>query len=334
MGGIGRRPDLFQFGLLRLDRGGQPPEASEGHARFVAAYTVLLAGALGLRDRRTLGGLERGALLHDIGKIGVPAAILNKPGPLTTIEKEIIREHPVHGYRMIEGLGFLKRPRRSSSATTSGSTARAIPRGLAGMKSLSRPGSSPWPTPWTRSLRTVPTAGEGVSRRPSGRSNGRKGASSIPDRRRLPVLPRRTWEQARAETRGSLRPGAHPIGRIPATRRSVPSFFGLALLVLQVGLGVDEDLAGLASLGRTDDPLVLHLVDDPGRPGVAELQAPLEVGRGGLAGEEDELEGLVVEFVLLPELLPELVDVALDGLDDALVVFGSSLLLDELDEPL
>lgn len=77
------------------------------HSRFVAAYTVLLADAMGLRDPRTLGGLERGALLHDIGKADVPADILNKPGALTAVEREIVREHPVLGYRRIEGLGFL-----------------------------------------------------------------------------------------------------------------------------------------------------------------------------------------------------------------------------------
>ena len=92
-------------GFLAATAGGKE---TEGHARFVAAYTAILAEALGLMDRRTLGGLERGALLHDIGKAGVPAAILNQPGPLTSVEREIVREHPVLGHRMIEGLGFLK----------------------------------------------------------------------------------------------------------------------------------------------------------------------------------------------------------------------------------
>ncbi len=92
-------------GLLAAQAGG---EETEGHGRFVAAYTTVLAEALGLRDRRVRGGLERGALLHDIGKAEVPAVILNKPGPLTAIEREIVMRHPVLGYRMIEGLGFFE----------------------------------------------------------------------------------------------------------------------------------------------------------------------------------------------------------------------------------
>jgi putative nucleotidyltransferase with HDIG domain len=92
-------------GLLAAAAGGGE---GEGHSLFVAAYTCILADAMGIRDRRTLGGLERGALLHDIGKAGVPASILNKPGALTAVEREIVREHPILGYKMIEGLGFLE----------------------------------------------------------------------------------------------------------------------------------------------------------------------------------------------------------------------------------
>ncbi len=80
-------------------------------------------------------------------------------------------------------------------------------------------------------------------------------------------------------------------------------------------------------------PSLLHLVDDPGRPGVAELEPPLEVGGRGLAGVEDELDGLLVALVLLPVVLPGVVGVALDDLDDALVVGRRALALDELDQP-
>jgi len=116
-------------GLFAATAGG---EETEGHARFVAAYTVILADALGLRDRRTLGGLERGALLHDIGKAGVPVAILNKPGPLTVLEQEIVREHPVLGYRMIEGLGFLEEAGEIILCHHERFDGTGYPRGLAG----------------------------------------------------------------------------------------------------------------------------------------------------------------------------------------------------------
>jgi len=79
-----------------------------GHSRFVAAYTLLLARAAGIDQRGALGNLVRGALLHDIGKIGVPDAILNKTGPLTDLEYAVVRDHPVLGFEMIGRIPFLK----------------------------------------------------------------------------------------------------------------------------------------------------------------------------------------------------------------------------------
>jgi HD-GYP domain-containing protein (c-di-GMP phosphodiesterase class II) len=49
-----------------------------------------------------------GFLLHDAGKIGVPEAILNKPGPLTATEWRIMRQHPVLGHQLIDGIPFLR----------------------------------------------------------------------------------------------------------------------------------------------------------------------------------------------------------------------------------
>jgi putative nucleotidyltransferase with HDIG domain len=119
----------LMVGLLATAAGG---EETEGHARFVAAYTVILADTLGLRDRRTLGGLERGALLHDIGKARVPVAILNKPGPLTAVEREVVRGHPVLGYRMIKGLGFLEEAGEIVLCHHERFDGTGYPRGLAG----------------------------------------------------------------------------------------------------------------------------------------------------------------------------------------------------------
>jgi putative two-component system response regulator len=62
-----------------------------------------MAAALGLSHRLSTI-IRYGALLHDIGKIGVPDAILNKPGPLTPDEVEIIQQHPVIGERICRPL--------------------------------------------------------------------------------------------------------------------------------------------------------------------------------------------------------------------------------------
>jgi HD-GYP domain-containing protein (c-di-GMP phosphodiesterase class II) len=51
--------------------------------------------------------LRRGALLHDIGKMGIPDHILNKPGPLTEEEWEVMRQHPVHAYKLLAPIPFL-----------------------------------------------------------------------------------------------------------------------------------------------------------------------------------------------------------------------------------
>ena len=67
-----------------------------GHGERVGALSVLIGRELGLSEVR-LRSLAQGALLHDVGKIGVPDAILHKPGPLDDEEFRIIQEHPVRG---------------------------------------------------------------------------------------------------------------------------------------------------------------------------------------------------------------------------------------------
>ncbi len=84
-------------------------EDTLGHSQLVASYTLLLTKALGIEDKNYLVNIERGALLHDIGKIGIPESILRKPGPLTALEKEIVKEHPLIGYDLIEEFEFLKK---------------------------------------------------------------------------------------------------------------------------------------------------------------------------------------------------------------------------------
>jgi HD-GYP domain-containing protein (c-di-GMP phosphodiesterase class II) len=62
--------------------------------------SMLVGRALDL-DRDALKRLEFGALFHDIGKIGIPSAILQKPGPLTDEEFEIVKEHPELGEKIL-----------------------------------------------------------------------------------------------------------------------------------------------------------------------------------------------------------------------------------------
>jgi putative nucleotidyltransferase with HDIG domain len=80
---------------------------TEGHSERVAAYTMLIAQRLNLSEEE-LPHIERGALLHDIGKIGVPDHILYKPGPLTPDEWEIMKQHPVVGYKMCMKIEMLR----------------------------------------------------------------------------------------------------------------------------------------------------------------------------------------------------------------------------------
>jgi putative nucleotidyltransferase with HDIG domain len=83
-------------------------EDTLGHSQLVSRYTVLFARELGFEDRSFLIDLERGALLHDIGKIGIPEFVLRKDGPLTGQEKDVVREHPLLGYEMIKEFDFLE----------------------------------------------------------------------------------------------------------------------------------------------------------------------------------------------------------------------------------
>jgi cyclic di-GMP phosphodiesterase len=78
-----------------------------GHSDRVVAYSLRLGRELGLAHKELIA-LEQGALLHDIGKIGVRDSILLKCGALTEPEWEEMREHINHGLRIISGIDFLK----------------------------------------------------------------------------------------------------------------------------------------------------------------------------------------------------------------------------------
>lgn len=77
-----------------------------GHAHRVVKATLRLARALGVEEDQ-LVHIQRGALLHDIGKMGIPDHILLKPGPLDEEEWVIMRQHPVYAYDMLAPIPYL-----------------------------------------------------------------------------------------------------------------------------------------------------------------------------------------------------------------------------------
>jgi putative nucleotidyltransferase with HDIG domain len=81
---------------------------TEGHTRRVTELTVSLARTMGMSEEEIVH-VRRGALLHDIGKMGVPDRILLKPGPLTDQEWEIMRKHPLNAYELLAPIAYLRR---------------------------------------------------------------------------------------------------------------------------------------------------------------------------------------------------------------------------------
>ena len=80
---------------------------SAGHSQRVSMLSLTLGNALGL-SKEELFQLRTGALLHDIGKIGIPDSVLLKPGPLTDTERAVIRQHPVYGAELLSSISDLQ----------------------------------------------------------------------------------------------------------------------------------------------------------------------------------------------------------------------------------
>jgi len=78
-----------------------------GHSQRVTAYSLEIGRALGL-GKAELEVVKQGALLHDIGKIGIPDSILNKPGGLTEEEYRIMKEHAEYGFQMLKNIDALR----------------------------------------------------------------------------------------------------------------------------------------------------------------------------------------------------------------------------------
>ncbi len=77
-----------------------------GHSRRVVDLTLEMAARLGVAAEDLIH-IRRGALLHDIGKMGIPDSILLKPGPLSADEWVTMRQHPNYAYELLSGIAYL-----------------------------------------------------------------------------------------------------------------------------------------------------------------------------------------------------------------------------------
>jgi putative nucleotidyltransferase with HDIG domain len=77
---------------------------ARGHSSRVTVFAQAMAKRIGL-DKERLSVLRLGGLLHDVGKLAVPSAVLLKRGPLTDVEFDQVRRHPAAGVRMLRSLG-------------------------------------------------------------------------------------------------------------------------------------------------------------------------------------------------------------------------------------
>lgn len=101
------------------------------HSLRVTEYSLIVANACDVRGR-DLVDLYCGALLHDVGKIGVPDAILQKAGPLDADEQRVMRRHPEIGYRIIGHIGYFARAAEIIHSHHEHFDGSGYPRGLKG----------------------------------------------------------------------------------------------------------------------------------------------------------------------------------------------------------
>ena len=123
-------------------------EYTSSHARWITDMALHVGGELGM-DAKTLKRLELGALFHDIGKIGIPEAILAKPGPLSDEEWKVVRLHPELARGSSRPSSAWSRSARSSATATSTGTAAATRTASPARRSRSSRASSSSATPTT-----------------------------------------------------------------------------------------------------------------------------------------------------------------------------------------
>jgi len=125
-------PDHLRSDLLYFIALTDLNEETFGHSQLVAGYALLLAQELGIENVKSLADVERGALLHDIGKIGIPEFILKKTTPLTFLEWKIIKEHPLVGFEIIKEFDFLAKAAQVVLYHHERFDGKGYPSGLAG----------------------------------------------------------------------------------------------------------------------------------------------------------------------------------------------------------
>jgi diguanylate cyclase (GGDEF)-like protein/putative nucleotidyltransferase with HDIG domain len=133
---------LYNEKSRRSDRRGRPQDmllealharepALEHHSNIVAKLAVAMGTQLSL-DGETLARLKQAALLHDIGKIGIPDSVLSKPGPLSDDEWSFVRRHTVIGERILAASPSLKDVARIVRSTHERMDGTGYPDGLPG----------------------------------------------------------------------------------------------------------------------------------------------------------------------------------------------------------
>lgn len=104
---------------------------TSGHSRRVAKYSKMIAERMG-KSREEQEDIYRAGLLHDVGKIRIPAEIINKPGKLTDEEYNMIKIHPITGYNILRGITDNSYIATASKCHHERYDGRGYPNGLAG----------------------------------------------------------------------------------------------------------------------------------------------------------------------------------------------------------
>lgn len=143
---------------------GYRDKETEGHSIRVTEMTIRLARATWVADEEIIH-IRRGALLHDIGKLGVPDNILLKPGKLTDEEMALMKKHPEIAYKLLSPIAFLRPAIDIPYYHHEKWDESGYPRGLQKQEIPMQPAYSPSSTYGTHSARTVCTEKYGLLNR-------------------------------------------------------------------------------------------------------------------------------------------------------------------------